>query len=102
VTLDDVEALVLDPTCPAVDLPCPVERHPGFRLSTQDLLRRADYRTPESVALGLAIAEEGFITPDLLDTAAAAPQVVKHLWHHLARFGISVEAGTGPRPTPAE
>ncbi|MFJ5991515.1 DUF3626 domain-containing protein [Lentzea sp. NPDC092896] len=87
VTLDDVEALVLDPTFPDVDLSCPVERHPGFRLSTQDLLRHADYRTPESVALGLAIARDGAITPDLLDDAEEPPQVVKHLWHHLARFG---------------
>jgi hypothetical protein len=78
---------VLDPTSPGVSLPCPVERHPGFRLSTQDLLRHADYRTPESVALGLAIARDGLITPDLLDTADAPPQVVKHLWHHLARYG---------------
>lgn len=89
VTLDDVEALVLDPSFPDIDLPCSVERHPGFRLSTQDLLRHADYRTPESVALGMAIARDGVITPDLLDTANAAPQVLKHLWHHLARFGVS-------------
>ena len=87
VTLDDVEALVLDPTFPDVDLPCPVERHQGFRLSTKDLLRHPDYRTPESVALGLAIARDEVITPDLLETAEAPPQVVKHLWHHLARFG---------------
>ncbi|MDX8148507.1 DUF3626 domain-containing protein [Lentzea sp. BCCO 10_0061] len=87
VTLDDVEAVVLDPTFPDVDLPCPVERHSGFRLSTQDLLRHSDYRTPESVALGLAIARDGVITPDLLEAVEAPPQVVKHLWHHLARFG---------------
>ncbi|MGW6442403.1 DUF3626 domain-containing protein [Lentzea sp. NPDC055074] len=87
VTLHDVEAVVLDPTFPDVDLPCPVERHPGFRLSTQDLLRHADYRTPESVALGLALARDGLLTPHLLDEADAPPQVVKHLWHHLARYG---------------
>lgn len=87
VTLSDVEAVVLDPTFPEVDLPCPVQRHPGFRLSTQDLLRHHDYRTPESVELGLRLARDGVITPDLLDTADAPTQVVKHLWHHLARFG---------------
>ncbi|MFD4636648.1 DUF3626 domain-containing protein [Lentzea sp. NPDC058436] len=87
VTLDDVEAVVLDPSHPEVWLPCPVERHPGFRLSTQDLLRHPGYRTPESVALGLEIAEDGVLTPRLLDDAKAPPQVVKHLWHHLARFG---------------
>jgi hypothetical protein len=37
--------------------------------------------------LGLAIAEDGFIDPRTLESAEAPPQVVKHLWHHLARFG---------------
>ncbi|WP_312878412.1 DUF3626 domain-containing protein [Lentzea indica] len=87
VTLDDVEAVVLDPSFEQVDLPCRVERRAGFRLSTEDLLRNADYRTPESVELGLAIAQDGFIDPHILEKAEAAPQVVKHLWHHLARFG---------------
>jgi hypothetical protein len=89
VTLDDVEAVVLDPSSEPVDLPCRVERHAGFRLSTQDLLRHAGYRTPESVQLGLSIAENGFIDPRILENADAAPQVVKHLWHHLARFGTN-------------
>ncbi|GGU14572.1 hypothetical protein GCM10010178_02500 [Lentzea flava] len=88
VTLDDVEALVLDPSFTGnSDLPCPVEWHDGFRLSTEELQRNAGYRSPESVALGLRIAEDGFIDPRILETAEAAPQVVKHLWHHLARFG---------------
>lgn len=102
VTLDDVEAVVLDPSFPEVELPCPVERHSGFRLSTEELLRNAGYRSPESVALGLQIARDGFIDPYLLEQAEAAPQVVKHLWHHLARFGISCpgsrgSAGSAPR-----
>ena len=80
---------MLDPAFPDTGLPCPVEHHQGFRLSTKDLLRHADYRTPESVALGLAIARDGVITPDLLEAAEAPPQVAKHLWHHLARFGQS-------------
>lgn len=87
VTLDDVEAVVLDPSFESIELPCEVECHAGFRLSTEELLVNADYRTPESVALGLEIAEDGVITPHLLDHADAPPQVVKHLWHHLARFG---------------
>ncbi|MEU0884885.1 DUF3626 domain-containing protein [Lentzea sp. NPDC005914] len=87
VTLDDVEAVVLDPSFEHIELPCPVEWHKGFRLSTEELLRHADYRTPESVALGLEIAQDGFIDPHLLDHAEAPPQVVKHLWHHLARYG---------------
>ncbi|SER06241.1 Protein of unknown function [Lentzea xinjiangensis] len=102
VTWDDVEAVVLDPSFPEVRLPRPVERHPGFRLSTRDLLRHAGYRTPESVELGLAIARDGIIDPAALDRAAAPPQVVKHLWHHLARFGFSCpgsrgSAGSAPR-----
>ncbi|MEV6235832.1 DUF3626 domain-containing protein [Lentzea sp. NPDC051838] len=85
VTLDDVEAIVLDPSFERPELP--VEWHAGFRLSTEDLERNSGYRTPESVALGLEIARDGFIDPHLLDQAEADPQVVKHLWHHLARFG---------------
>ncbi|MET8758463.1 DUF3626 domain-containing protein [Lentzea sp. NPDC004782] len=98
VTLDDVEAVVLDPSFPDVDLPCPVERHAGFLLSTEDLLRNAGYRTPESVALGLRIARDGFIDPHVLENADAPPQVVKHLWHHLARFGpvTGDQGGLGP------
>ncbi|MGI5499449.1 DUF3626 domain-containing protein [Lentzea sp. CA-135723] len=61
----------------------------GFRLSTPDLLRHQDYRTPESVELGLALARDGILTPDLLDAVTAPPQVIKHLWHHLARFGYA-------------
>ncbi|SDP67327.1 DUF3626 domain-containing protein [Lentzea jiangxiensis] len=100
VTLDDVEAVVLDPSFPdprsaGIELPCPVERHPGFRLSTQDLLRHRDYRTPESVEWGLAIARDGVLDPLLLETCDAPPQVVKHLWHHLARFGISCPGSRG-------
>ncbi|GAA3650007.1 DUF3626 domain-containing protein [Lentzea roselyniae] len=90
VTLDDVEALVLDPSFTGdIGLPCPVERHDGFRLSTEELQRNADFRTPESVALGLEIAEDGFVDPRILENADAPPQVVKHLWHHLARFGYA-------------
>ncbi|MFI6095200.1 DUF3626 domain-containing protein [Lentzea sp. NPDC051213] len=96
VTLHDVEALVLDPSFRGTEvdelaarLGTKVEWHGGFRLSTQDLQRNAAYRTPEAVALGLAIAEDGFLDPRMLAGAEAAPQVVKHLWHHLARFGIT-------------
>lgn len=96
VTLDDVEVLVLDPSFPGtVEMPCPVERHAGFRLSAEDLVRHADYRTPESVALGLAIAEDGFLDPRVLEDADAEPQVVKHLWHHLARYGIRCPGSRG-------
>jgi len=94
VTLDDIDALVLDPSFrdteiddAAHTLGCEIEWHRGFRLSTPDLQRHAQYRTPESVALGLAIARNGEITPRILGQATAEPQVAKHLWHHLARYG---------------
>ncbi|MFS8102779.1 DUF3626 domain-containing protein [Lentzea alba] len=109
VTLHDVEALVLDPSfrgteveAVAETLPCRVEWHPGFRLSTEELKNNAGYRTPESVALGFEIAEDGTITPKILQNAEAVPQVTKYLWHHLARFGVSCpgsrgSAGSAPR-----
>lgn len=94
VTVSDMEAVVLDPSfrgteveAAARELGCAVEWHQGFRLSTQDLRRNAHYRTPESVALGLAIAQDGHLTPHLLENTTADPQVLKHLWHHLARHG---------------
>lgn len=94
ITVDDIAALVLDPSFHGTEvedtaraLDCPVEWHRGFRLSTQDLQLNAHYRTPEAVALGLAIARDGQITPRILEQADAEPQVAKHLWHHLARYG---------------
>ncbi|KOV90156.1 hypothetical protein ADL03_00360 [Nocardia sp. NRRL S-836] len=94
VTLADVEALVLDPSFRGTEvedvargLPCEVEWHSGFRLSTADL--DPGFRTPESVALGLAIACDGWLDPWILSQADADPQVSKHLWHHLARRALT-------------
>ncbi|MGW0520406.1 DUF3626 domain-containing protein [Crossiella sp. NPDC003009] len=94
----DVEALVLDACFRGTEvaelasaLPCPVEWHPGFRLSVARLRETEGYRTPEAVALGVELAVDGVLDPAALGRAAASgtyePQVVKHLWHHLARFG---------------
>lgn len=94
----DVEALVLDPShrgteveADARGLPCPVEWHPGFRLEVAELRRHPDYRGPEYVELGAAIAVDGRLDPWVLATAARTgrhdPQALKRVWHHLARFG---------------
>jgi len=95
-----VEALVLDPShrgtpveTAARQLPCPLEWHPGFRLSITDLQRHPDYRGQQYVDLGTAIATDGYLTPTTLGTAASSgqydPQHLKRLWHYLARFGTN-------------
>jgi hypothetical protein len=95
---DDVEAIVLDPSHrgtaveeTAARLGCPVRWHGGFRLEPAELARRVDYRGPEPVALGLTIAGDGVLDPALLGAAAREgghdPQVLKKVWHLLARFG---------------
>jgi len=94
----DVEALVLDPCflnteveALARRLPCPVEWHPGFRLSVEVLRRHPDYRGPAYVALGEVLAREGELTPNVLGDAARTGQYdlqdLKKVWHYIARFG---------------
>ncbi|MFJ9842179.1 DUF3626 domain-containing protein [Kitasatospora sp. NPDC101155] len=94
----DVEALVLDPCYrgTAVEraarlLPCPVEWHPGFRLTVDELRRHPAFRGQEFVDLGAAIAVDGALDPAVIGAAAATgghdPQAVKKVWHYLARFG---------------
>ncbi|MEV7552554.1 DUF3626 domain-containing protein [Amycolatopsis sp. NPDC089917] len=92
----DVDALVLDPSHRGTDvekaalrLDCPVEWHPGFRLSTEELERHPAYRGPEFVELGLALAEDGFLDPRVLGEAGHLdPQALKRVWHYVARFGV--------------
>ncbi|MEU8415215.1 DUF3626 domain-containing protein [Amycolatopsis japonica] len=91
----DVEALVLDPSHRGTDvekaasrLGCPVEWHPGFRLSTEELRRHPAYRGAEFVELGLALAEDGHLDPRVLGEARHLdPQALKRVWHYVARFG---------------
>lgn len=95
----DVEAVVLDPSFrdgpvgeAAAALPCRVEWHAGFRVLTADL--DPAYRTVEAVALARDLGET--LTPREVGEAAAAghdPQVVKHVWHLLARFGRTGQTG---------
>ncbi|WP_306215168.1 DUF3626 domain-containing protein [Actinoplanes sp. RD1] len=94
----DVEALVLDPSHQHTDveaaarrLPCPIEWHPGFRLSVTELRRHPGYRGQEFVDLGAALARDGHLTPRLIGDAARSgehdQQALKRVWHYLARFG---------------
>jgi hypothetical protein len=94
----DVEALVLDPSYRGTDvesaarrLPCPVEWHPGFSLSTVELSRHPDYRGARFVQLGTEIAVDRRLTPRLIGDAARSgrydEQDLKRVWHYLARFG---------------
>ncbi|MDF4251295.1 DUF3626 domain-containing protein [Streptomyces sp. WMMB303] len=100
----DVEALVLDHCyrgttveTAAGRLPCPVEWHPGFRLTVQELRRHPEYRGQEIVDLGPQIAVGGLIDPSLVGDAARTgrydAQEVKKVWHCLARFGAALASG---------
>lgn len=101
----DVEALVLDASyrgtpveAEARSLPCPLEWHPGYRLTVPELRRHADYRGPQYADLGARIAEDGVLDPRIIGDAARsgryALQDLKMVWHTLARFGAPEGAGT--------
>jgi len=96
----DVEALVLDPCYRGTQteqlarvLPCPIEWHGGFRLNVDTLLQYPDYRGREFVDLGVALAENGWLTPKIIGDAARIgrydEQSLKRVWHYVARFGTS-------------
>ena len=97
----DVTALVLDPCFAgsqvaeaAAALGCEVRYHPGFRLSTARL--DPSYRGRQYVQLAQELAP--VLTPDVIGDAARSGkydlQVLKRVWHYLARFGRD-DAGTG-------
>ncbi|MGW0611612.1 DUF3626 domain-containing protein [Streptomyces sp. NPDC002788] len=106
----DVEALVLDACyrgtpleAAARRLPCPVEWHPGYRLTVAELRRHAGYRGPEYAELGARIARDGLVDPRAIGDAARTGryelQDLKMVWHTLARFGAPEGAGTAyPAP----
>ncbi|MGW2146627.1 DUF3626 domain-containing protein [Nonomuraea bangladeshensis] len=107
----DVEALVLDPShrgtaveAAARRLPCPVEWHPGFRLTVEHLRRHPDYRGQEYVALGAEIAVDGLLDPRIIGEAARTgrydAQALKKVWHCVARFGSPLPP-IGGSPDPA-
>lgn len=99
----DIEALVLDPCYRdtrveevAHALPCAVEWHGGFRLSTDVLARHPTYRGAEFVELGMTLAEDGWLTPRMVGDASRSgrhdEQALKRVWHYLARFGAPEQA----------
>ncbi|MFJ8134628.1 DUF3626 domain-containing protein [Streptomyces sp. NPDC096013] len=109
----DIEALVLDASyrgtpveTAARRLPCPVEWHPGYRLSVRELHRHADYRGQEYADLGGLVAERGTLDPRIIGDAARTGryplQDLKMVWHTLARFGAPEGAGTAYRSPAAE
>jgi uncharacterized protein DUF3626 len=94
----DVEALVLDPCYRGTEterlaarLPCPIEWHGGFTLTTDELASRPEYRGPEFVELGLSLARDGRLDPSVIGDAARTgehdEQALKRVWHYVARFG---------------
>ncbi|MEV8454684.1 DUF3626 domain-containing protein [Streptomyces sp. NPDC052095] len=98
------EALVLDPCYrggaveeAASRLGCPVEWHPGFRLTVEELLRHPGYRGQEYVDLGVRLAVDGVLDPLVLGNAARDgrhdPQAVKKVWHYVARYGAPAIGG---------
>jgi hypothetical protein len=103
----DVEALVLDPSyrdtpteTAARRLPCPVEWHGGFTLTTAELRRHPDYRGSEFVRLGESLARDGRLHPRLIGDASRTgrydEQALKRVWHYVARFGSPEMAVRSP------
>jgi hypothetical protein len=94
----DVDAVVLDPSYrnteieeAACGLPFRVEWHHGFALPAEDLVKHRDFRGAQVVRAGLAIAQDGWLNPRVIGDAARAgrfdPQILKQVWHCVARFG---------------
>jgi hypothetical protein len=98
VLAEDAEALVLD-RCfeggaveeAARALPCPLERHPGFRLDVEEMARHPDFRGPRYVEIGLSLARHGILDAAVIGDAARTgrhpAQDLKAVWHYLAAFG---------------
>lgn len=110
---EHVEALVLDPCyrgtpvdAAARRLACPVEWHPGLRLTVEKLRLHPEYRGQEYVDLGTQIAVDGVLDPRVVGDAERTgdhdPQAVKKVWHYVARFGapwIAAGVSRGWAPT---
>lgn len=101
VLAEDVEALVLDPCyrgtpieAMAATLPCAVEWHPGFRMPVSLIEDCVAYRGPEVAEMAASIATDGYVKPReiglALQSGRADPQLLKRVWHCVARFGSPV------------
>lgn len=98
IRLEDVEALVLDPSHrgttveeAARSLGRPLEWHPGYRLEVEGLRRSDSYRGPQHVRAAERVAVDGALTPAVLDRARRSGALdadgAKRVWHLMARFG---------------
>lgn len=94
----DVTSLVLDPCYQGTEiervarnLPCSLEWHEGFRVSTEVIKQYPEYRGQKFVELGYSISQEGWIDPHRIGLAVRSkqfdPQDLKKVWHYTARFG---------------
>ena len=94
----NTEALVLDPCyrgtpteSAARRLPCPIEWHGGFTLTTTELRRHPGYRGQQIVDLGASLARNGRLDPRILGDASRTgqhdEQALKRVWHYVARYG---------------
>lgn len=96
-TVDDVEAVVLDPSFrgtsierAAGSLGCRVEWHDGFRLSVERISDCEMYRGADAARAIIGIAENEMVTPAILGHARDRLldyQTAKWVWHCIARFG---------------
>jgi len=104
----DVEALVLDPSHrgtaveeDAARLGLPVEVHHGFLLEVGVLDHHLGYRGTDVVAAASRIARDGVLDARAVGDAARAggedEQVLKRVWHCVARFGLPVEGAAAGR-----
>lgn len=100
----DVEALVLDPSYRDTEVEAdalllsrrhgiPLEWHPGFSTTAHAIAQHPDYRGPHIVAAAERIAGDRALTPRVIGlaarTGAEEEQVLKLIWHYVARFGSS-------------
>lgn len=93
----DVELLALDPCYRGTEveeqaraLPVPLRWHAGRWLTVQDAERHVAFRGPEAVAFARGIAPHGELDARVIGLAAAAgadPQLLKRVWHLVARYG---------------
>ena len=98
---EDVEALVLDPCyrdteveTVASRLRCQAEWHPGWRLDVAVLAAAPGYRGQQVVEAGLRVARDGVLDAravgDGMRAGVEDEQVLKRVWHCIARFGTPV------------
>lgn len=96
-TVDDVEAVVLDPSYRGTSieeaaglLGCRLEWHDGFQLPVERIAECEDYRGPIASTAIAEIAEDKVVTPAILGQARDRLldyKTAKWVWHCIARFG---------------